>query len=393
MCAKIFAYVEKLSYLCPKIGEMLFRYSFYTLIPALLVMAVLMVAIPLPQKDKRLRGYMFSRWMLALSYVALSLYCYFKGRMTLEMFSPIFLFMSNLQACLLALSHINLVHPQRVTTRSTLWHFLPMAVCLIIYTACRIPTMHVPLTTYEALYDNWWQPEVIARLLWMAQYVTICIYFVVQLVREGQRWRVLAGDFYADDRMISLRLIHASISVVLTIGATTLVIANNIHPQMAVVLNLLMLLLYIVLGILFLQYPGLFARMRPVLYETDDNQPVGTKRWDVLRRYILNHRLYTRPSVTLEQIARELGVSRTFLSNTINQHEGMNFNAFINRLRILEAQRMMRENGQNELSLQNVSDMVGYTDQSNFTRNFKHWSGKTPSEWRETNQTMDLSGE
>ena len=278
MCAKIFAYVEKLSYLCPKIGEMLFRYSFYTLIPALLVMAVLMVAIPLPQKDKRLRGYMFSRWMLALSYVALSLYCYFKGRMTLEIFSPIFLFMSNLQACLLALSHINLVHPQRVTTRSTLWHFLPMAVCLIIYAACRIPTMHVPLTTYEALYDNWWQPEVIARLLWMAQYVTICIYFVVQLVREGQRWRVLAGDFYADDRMISLRLIHASISVVLTIGATTLVIANNIHPQMAVVLNLLMLLLYIVLGILFLQYPGLFARMRPVLYETDDNQPVGTKR-------------------------------------------------------------------------------------------------------------------
>ena len=113
----------------------------------------------------------------------------------------------------------------------------------------------------------------------------------------------------------------------------------------------------------------------------------------MLRRYILNHRLYTRPSVTLEQIARELGVSRTFLSNTINQHEGMNFNAFINRLRILEAQRMMRENGQNELSLQNVSDMVGYTDQSNFTRNFKHWSGKTPSEWRETNQTMDLSGE
>ena len=57
----------------------------------------------------------------------------------------------------------------------------------------------------------------------------------------------------------------------------------------------------------------------------------------------------------------------------------MNFNAFINRLRVQEAQRLMSE--QPELSLREIAEQVGYTEQSNFTRYFKQWSGRTPGEW------------
>ncbi len=361
---------------------MLFRYSFYILIPVLLLMAVLMVVVPLPQKDERLRGYMFSRWMLALSYVALSLYCYFKEQMTLEVFSPIFLFMSNLQACLLALSHINLVHPQRVTTRYAVWHFVPTVVCLLIYAVCRVLTVHVPLCTYDALYANWLHPEVLARIVWMVQYVAICVYFILQLMREGERWRVMAEDFFADNQMISIRLIRASICIVIGIGLTTFVIANNIYPHVAVAMNILILVQYIVLGFLFLQYPNLFVQMRPVLYESDVPSAPVNKRWDTIRRTIISSKLYLRSGITLEQVAREVGVSRTYLSNSINQHEGMNFNAFINRLRILEAQHLMREDKEGGLSMQKIAEQVGYTEQSNFARQFKHWSGKTPREWR-----------
>lgn len=360
----------------------MFHISFYILIATLSLMAILMVAVPLPQKDDRLRGYMFSRWMLALSYLALGVYCYFKGRMELEVFSPIFLFMSNLQACLLALSHINLIHPQRVTTRYVLWHFAPMAVCLLLYIVCRLVAPHIPLTSYEAVCANLREPEVIARLVWMAQYVALVFYFITVFVRESSRWHLLAEDFFADEQMISLRLIRASFGVAMTIGFTTFAISNNLRPYVAVGLNLQILVLYIVLGVLFLQYPKLFVRMRPVLYDQDVPSAPVNKRWDTIRRTIISSKLYLRSGITLEQVAREVGVSRTYLSNSINQHEGMNFNAFINRLRILEAQRLMREDKEGGLSMQKIAEQVGYTEQSNFARQFKHWSGKTPREWR-----------
>ena len=343
-------------------------------------MAILMIAVPLPQKDERLRGYMFSRWMLALSYLALGVYCYFKGRMELELFHPIFLFMSNLQACLLALSHINLIHPQRVTTRYVVWHFVPMAVCMVVYAVCRWLGPHIMLTSYDAVATGWHEPEVMARLLWMTQYVVLVFYFLVVFIRESKRWRVLAEDYYADERMITVKLIRCSFGVAMAIGLTTFAISNNLHPHVAVGLNATILLLYIVMGCLFLRYPVLFIRMRPVLYEPSASaEKIRNQRWSTLRKQIIDDRMYLMPSITLEQMAHELGVSRTALSNAINREEGMNFNAFINRLRVMEAQRLMRE--QPEPTLRAIAEQVGYSEQSNFTNQFKHWSGKTPREW------------
>ena len=362
------------------------RISFYILIAALLLMAVLMVAIPLPQKDKRLRGYMFSRWMLTLSYLALGVYCYFKGRMQLEVVSPLFLFMSNLQAVLLALSHINLIHPQRVTTRYVLWHFVPQAICLLAYAIVRCCSPHVALTSYAAIVENITQPEVIVRLVWFVQYVVICFYFISLFVLESRRWSELASDFFADQHMISIRLIHASLLSVIAIGITTLAITTNLRPMLAVGLNATILVLYIIMGCLFLRYPALFVRMRPVLYEPiAAPEKKSTIRWSTMRKQIIDARMYLQPSVTLEQIAHDLGCSRTMLSNTINSEEGMNFNAFINRLRVLEAQRLMREKPQ--LSLHDVAVRVGYTEQSNFSNQFKHWSGRSPQEWKDIRLT------
>ena len=364
----------------------MFTQSFHILIIVLALMAVLMMAVPLPKKDDCLRGYMFSRWMLALSFIALAVYCYFKGRMQLELMSPIFLFMANLQACLLALSHINLIHPQRVTNRYVILHFVPMAICLAAYGVIRIFSPHVALTSYEALLTQWTQPEVIVRLIWMAQYIVIYFYFMAIFVRETQRWQSMAAEFFADEKMINVKLIRTSFILLLGIGLITFGITSSLIPTLSAVLNIAIMLFYIVVGIIFLYYPRLFLEMKPVLYEpkgtTANQKTINEKRWLQIREEIISKQLYLKKGITLEQIAHEVGVSRTTLSSTLNQAEGMNFNAFINRLRILEAQRLMREDKEGGLSMQKIAEQVGYTEQSNFARQFKHWSGKTPREWR-----------
>ncbi len=374
----------------------MFQVSYYILIGALFLMAAMMFAIPLPQRDDRLKGYLISRGLLALSYIALAVYCIFKGQIRQELFSPVFLFMSNLQAVLLAMSHINLINPRLVSKRFIARHFLPLCVCLLLYIIIRIFSEHIPLVSYSALARNLSEPEVIARLIWMAEYVVIFIYYVIMLYREQNSWSKRSANFFAEDKLINPKLIQYSFIVVMLIGLTTFFITCSLNPLFSALLNYFILLLYIIVGILFMRYPVLFLEMKPLLYEdnssnhSDENgaltESAERQRWKKQRAGIIERRLYCRSGITLEAVAREIGVSRTILSNTINRQEGMNFNAFINRLRILEAQRLMRK--QPELTLAQVAEMTGYTEQSNFSRHFKHWAGQTPAEWKRWQTTV-----
>ena len=370
----------------------MFTYSFYILFAVLMVMAVLMVAVPMPRDDARLHGYRLSRWMISLSYVALAVYCLVKGRLTLELMHPVFLFMANVQACLLALSHINLINPRRVTNRYVMLHFTPLIVCLCLYGIIRLFFPHIPLTTHDAPFRFIREPEVWIRILWMTQYVALCLYFAWRFVCESKRWQTLAADFFAEDKMINVHMIRVSFFFVICIGLVTLGITSSLNPTLSAILNITIMVLYIVVGILFMLYPSLFIQMKPVLYDYHADAGIPGKssnrseRWEKMRETILNQQLYLRRSITLEQMAHELCVSRTVLSNAINQEEGMNFNSFINRLRILESQRIMKS--EPSLSFQELAERVGFSEQSNFTNAFKHWTGRTPREYKEYLATL-----
>jgi AraC-like DNA-binding protein len=123
--------------------------------------------------------------------------------------------------------------------------------------------------------------------------------------------------------------------------------------------------------------------MKPVLFNDDvatDDTAADAQRWQRMRNVIIDRQLYLQPGITLNQIAREVNVCRTTLSNTINRQENKNFNTFINNLRIEDAQQLMRQNP--DKSLLDISLAVGYTEQSNFTVHFKQYAGITPAEWR-----------
>ena len=324
--------------------------------------------------------------------VALAVYCLVKGRLTLELMHPVFLFMANVQACLLALSHINLINPRRVTNRYVILHFTPLIVCLFLYGIIRLFFPHIPLTTHDAPFRFIREPEVWVRILWMTQYVALCIYFAWRFVCESKRWQTLAADFFAEDKMINVHMIRVSFSFVISIGLVTLGITSSLNPTLSAILNITIMVLYIVVGILFMLYPSLFIQMKPVLYDYHADAGIPGKssnrseRWEKMRETILNQQLYLRRSITLEQMAHELCVSRTVLSNAINQEEGMNFNSFINRLRILESQRIMKS--EPSLSFQELAERVGFSEQSNFTNAFKHWTGRTPREYKDYLATL-----
>ena len=82
----------------------------------------------------------------------------------------------------------------------------------------------------------------------------------------------------------------------------------------------------------------------------------------------------------MEDIAYRFKKSRTYVSNLVNTSENGNFNTFINKLRIAEAERLIKSRP--ELTLSEVANAVGYSEQSNFTKQFRLVTGKTPSQFR-----------
>jgi AraC-like DNA-binding protein len=92
------------------------------------------------------------------------------------------------------------------------------------------------------------------------------------------------------------------------------------------------------------------------------------------KRFLLDN-LANNPG--LGEVAAHIGIDRFRLIREFNRHTGLSPHAYFECLRIREAQRLI-DNG---YGLADVAAMVGFTDQSHFTRRFKRQLGVTPGKY------------
>ena len=83
---------------------------------------------------------------------------------------------------------------------------------------------------------------------------------------------------------------------------------------------------------------------------------------------------------TIIELCKIIGINRTYLSNYINNTYGLNFNLWINHLRIEEAKQLMGQTPKRSLS--EIAERIGFTDLAHFSKQFKLQEGVSPSEWR-----------
>ncbi len=83
-------------------------------------------------------------------------------------------------------------------------------------------------------------------------------------------------------------------------------------------------------------------------------------------------------------MSQYLKIGRTTLSTFINNEEGMNFNMWINTLRIEESKKILIEFP--DYNLAQIAEMVGYSESSNFSRQFKQVAKVSPSVWRQSHR-------
>ena len=94
--------------------------------------------------------------------------------------------------------------------------------------------------------------------------------------------------------------------------------------------------------------------------------------------------IFLRPGLKVDDVARECMSNRTYVSNAINSYYGQSFSNLVNSFRVEYAKQLILTNGLT-MKFSTIGLSSGFGDEVSFIRNFKKFTGSTPSEWSAAN--------
>lgn len=104
---------------------------------------------------------------------------------------------------------------------------------------------------------------------------------------------------------------------------------------------------------------------------------------DALRRIMDNSDEVYLPDFSLNALARLAGVSARKVSQVINTRFGTNFSTFLQEYRVREACRRFDDRGRfGSMTIEAISESLGFRSRSNFVAVFKKFTGLTPSAYQ-----------
>ena len=284
-----------------------------------------------------------------------------------------FLFMSSVQSLLIALSIFALLGCDTLVKRPLLLLVSPVVILLLAFIAGKYglkstllrPTLHYIMC--------------LAYLIQMGGYVYL-------FFRQFRMFRKEASGFHLKWMELAS---YSSISV----GVLALIAILFPFGIVHLIFIALYTLFYLMFAAGYINYTRVFSiknysRLSVVSGEIVITEPVESKNdetenlEDKLERW-KQTRQYLNAGLTMEMLCKEVGVNRTYLSAYINSQYRMNYNTWVNQLRIEEAKELIKSH--KEIALSDVAENVGFADLAHFSKQFKSAVGVSPSQWRNMN--------
>jgi len=113
-------------------------------------------------------------------------------------------------------------------------------------------------------------------------------------------------------------------------------------------------------------------------------EPVKQKILNSIILEFEKNEYYSDNLASLSDLAKKTGVSPHHVSQVINEKLGKNFFELLASYRIEKAKRILTEDQTAKITIEEISEMVGYNSKTAFNNSFKKLTGKTPSEFRKS---------
>ena len=91
---------------------------------------------------------------------------------------------------------------------------------------------------------------------------------------------------------------------------------------------------------------------------------------------------YRDKKFTARRLAEELGTNTRYVSAVVNLCFNKNYTSFVNGYRIEEAKQVLIDPQASELTMEDISDMVGFSNRQSFYASFYRVTGMAPREYR-----------
>ena len=92
--------------------------------------------------------------------------------------------------------------------------------------------------------------------------------------------------------------------------------------------------------------------------------------------------IYKNADLRITDVAKMLHTNRTYTSRLMHDVFQSNFADFINKYRVKKSEELIRNDIENEYSLEDIATLSGFSSESSFYRSFKKEKGTTPGEFR-----------
>src|SRR4051812_24546707 len=106
-------------------------------------------------------------------------------------------------------------------------------------------------------------------------------------------------------------------------------------------------------------------------------------------QYVIE-RKFTDASLTIEAVARILGISAQHVCRVLRRERGLTFATLLRDVRLAEARRLLCESS---CSMKEIAFRVGFRHPSQFTRVFSARCGVSPSQYRTRAIVADVQRE
>jgi AraC-like DNA-binding protein len=236
-------------------------------------------------------------------------------------------------------------------------------------------------------------------------YAFLLIRFTRMFLANYRRYRTQMDNFYSGEEAEHLRWVQVSFFAALVIGVLALLSALFMSAWGALLFSVVLIAFYITFAVRFLNYPLVFRYIEramdsepaeeillPALDEPiADNEATATSP-DHLAFVALEERLeqwvadkrFTEKGITIDTLAVCLCTNHKYLSIYINTRKKQTFREWINRLRIEEARRLMQQYP--NMTVNDIALCTGFSDKSNFSRQFKKQTNLSPTDWKNIRQ-------
>lgn len=101
-----------------------------------------------------------------------------------------------------------------------------------------------------------------------------------------------------------------------------------------------------------------------------------------IQKLIEGEKLYLDSDLRIETVSMRLNTNRNYVSKTINEQFGCNFTTYINRLRIRDAEALLKEDP--TINLESLAAKCGFNSAGSFTKVFKKETGMNPSRMKKS---------